>query len=156
MHSIQAVGHLLYNTGVQRYNLLTSLNRYVCPYPPAASTLIDIYWHLCARAFSTLQPTESLLKPRAHRRRIYGIYYTFSVRLYMCGGYIIGLFVSLTMFVHRSSFRCHWLRNSDAVSGSAVNVTALFIGTWYPVIHCERVDTKYGSSVRLTLRGCGG
>ena len=40
----------------------------------------------------------------------------------------------------------------DAVSGSAVNVTALFIGTRYPVLYCERVDTKYGPSVRLTLR----
>ena len=40
----------------------------------------------------------------------------------------------------------------DAFSGSAVNVTALFIGTRYPVIHCERVDTKYGPSVRLTPR----
>ena len=40
----------------------------------------------------------------------------------------------------------------DAVSGSAVNVTALFIGTRYPVIHCERVDIKYGPSVRLTPR----
>ena len=40
----------------------------------------------------------------------------------------------------------------DAVSGTAVNVTSLYMGTRYPVLQCERVDTKYGASVRLTLR----
>ena len=40
----------------------------------------------------------------------------------------------------------------DAVSGAAVNVAALYTGTRYPVLHCERVDTKYGESVHLTLR----
>ena len=40
----------------------------------------------------------------------------------------------------------------DAVSGAAVNITTPHTGTRYPVLHCERVDTKYGDSVRLTLR----
>ncbi len=40
----------------------------------------------------------------------------------------------------------------DAASGAAVNVTSLYIGTRYPVLQCERFDTKYGMSVRLTLR----
>ena len=40
----------------------------------------------------------------------------------------------------------------DAVSGAAVNVTALCTGTRYPVLHCERVETKYGIAVRVTLR----
>ena len=29
---------------------------------------------------------------------------------------------------------------------------ALRIGTRYPVTHCDRVGTKYGDAVRLTLR----
>ena len=40
----------------------------------------------------------------------------------------------------------------DAVSGATVNVTVLYMGTRYLVLHCERVDTTYGDSVRLTLR----
>ena len=40
----------------------------------------------------------------------------------------------------------------DAVAGGAVNITALRIGTRYPVIYCERFSTKYGDAVRLTLR----
>ena len=43
-------------------------------------------------------------------------------------------------------------RFRDAVAGGAVNITALRIGTRYPVIHCDRVGTKYGDAVRLTLR----
>ena len=39
----------------------------------------------------------------------------------------------------------------DALSGPPVNVTALYTGTRYPVLHCEWVDTKYGESMRLTL-----
>ena len=39
-----------------------------------------------------------------------------------------------------------------ALSGAAVNVTALYVGTRYPVLHCEQVETKYGMSVRVTLR----
>ena len=41
---------------------------------------------------------------------------------------------------------------TDALSGAAVNITALYTGTRYPVLHYERMDTKYGESVRLTLR----
>ena len=40
----------------------------------------------------------------------------------------------------------------DAVSCAAIKVTALFTGTRYPVLHCERVDTKVGVAVRVTLR----
>ena len=40
----------------------------------------------------------------------------------------------------------------DAVAGGAVNITALRIGTRYPVLQCDRVGTKYGDAVRLTLR----
>ena len=40
----------------------------------------------------------------------------------------------------------------DAVYCAAINVTALFTGTQYPALHCERVDTKFGVAVRLTLR----
>ncbi len=36
--------------------------------------------------------------------------------------------------------------------GDAVNITVLRIGTRYPVMHCDRVGTKYGDAVRLTLR----
>ena len=43
-------------------------------------------------------------------------------------------------------------RFRDAIAGGAVNITALRIGTRYPVIHCDRVGTKYGDAVRLTLR----
>ena len=40
----------------------------------------------------------------------------------------------------------------DAVAVGAVNITALRIGTQYPVLQCDRVGTKYGDTVRLTLR----
>ena len=40
----------------------------------------------------------------------------------------------------------------DAVSVGAVNITSLYTGTRYPVLHCVRVSTKYGEVVRLTLR----
>ena len=40
----------------------------------------------------------------------------------------------------------------DAVSGGAVNITSLYTGTRYPVLHCERIGTKYGEAVCLTLR----
>ena len=40
----------------------------------------------------------------------------------------------------------------DAVSGGAINITSLCIGTWYPVIHCDRIGTKYVDAVRLTIR----
>ena len=43
-------------------------------------------------------------------------------------------------------------RFRDAVAGGAVNITALHIGTRYPVMHCDRVSTKYGDAMRLTLR----
>ena len=43
-------------------------------------------------------------------------------------------------------------RFRQAVAGGAVNITALRIGTRYPVLHCDRVGTKYGDAVRLTLR----
>ena len=39
----------------------------------------------------------------------------------------------------------------DAGSFAAVNVTAFYTGTRYPLLHCERVETKYGMSVRVTL-----
>ena len=32
----------------------------------------------------------------------------------------------------------------DAVSWAAANVTAIYTGSKYPVLLCERVDTKYG------------
>ena len=38
------------------------------------------------------------------------------------------------------------------MSGAAVNVTALYTGTRYPVLHCERVESNYGEAVCLTLR----
>ena len=40
----------------------------------------------------------------------------------------------------------------DAAAGGVVNITALRIGTRYPVLQCDRVSTKYGGAVRLTLR----
>ena len=43
-------------------------------------------------------------------------------------------------------------RFRDAVAGGAVNITALRIGTRYPVLHCHRVGANYGDAVRLTLR----
>ena len=43
-------------------------------------------------------------------------------------------------------------RFRDAVAGGAVNITALRIGTRYLVLHWDRVGTKYGDAVRLTLR----
>ena len=39
-----------------------------------------------------------------------------------------------------------------AVSGATINVTALSTGTRYPMLHCERVDTKFRMAVRVTLR----
>jgi hypothetical protein len=39
-----------------------------------------------------------------------------------------------------------------AVSGAGVKVTALYTGTRCPVLHCERVDTKYVESVHLIPR----
>ncbi len=39
----------------------------------------------------------------------------------------------------------------DAVAGGAVNIRSLCIGKLHPVIHCDRVGTKYGDAVRLTL-----
>ena len=43
-------------------------------------------------------------------------------------------------------------RFRDAVSGSAVNVSALDMNRRYPVVYCERVETKYGSAVCLAVR----
>ncbi len=40
----------------------------------------------------------------------------------------------------------------DAVSGASVIVTALYTDTRYPVLHCERMETKYGPAVHLTIR----
>ena len=40
----------------------------------------------------------------------------------------------------------------DAVSGGAINITSLCIGTRYPVIHCDRIGTKYCDSLCLTIR----
>ena len=39
----------------------------------------------------------------------------------------------------------------DVVSGAAINVTALYTGTRYSVLHCERMDTRYGMALRVTL-----
>lgn len=38
------------------------------------------------------------------------------------------------------------------VFGAVVKVTSLYMGTRYPVLHCEHTDTKYGESIRLTIR----
>ena len=43
-------------------------------------------------------------------------------------------------------------RFRDAVSGSAVNVSALDINRRYPVVYCERVETKYGPAICLSVR----
>ena len=40
----------------------------------------------------------------------------------------------------------------DAVSGAVVSISSLYQDTRYPVLHAERVETKYGTSVRLTIR----
>ena len=40
----------------------------------------------------------------------------------------------------------------DFVSGGAVNITSLYMGTWYPVLHCDRIGTTYGEAVLLNLR----
>lgn len=37
------------------------------------------------------------------------------------------------------------------VSGGAINISSLCIGTRYPVLHCDRIGTKYGDAVRLTI-----
>ena len=42
-------------------------------------------------------------------------------------------------------------RFKDAVSGGAVNITSRYTVTRYPVLHCERIGTKYGEPVSLTL-----
>ena len=34
----------------------------------------------------------------------------------------------------------------DAVSGAGVNVSSLYTDKHYPVLHCERVETKYGQA----------
>ena len=39
----------------------------------------------------------------------------------------------------------------DAVSGGAINITTLCIGTRYPFLHCDRIGTKYGDDVHLTI-----
>ena len=44
------------------------------------------------------------------------------------------------------------LRFKDAVSGGAINITSLCIGTRYPVTHCDCIGTKYGDAVRHTIR----
>ena len=41
-------------------------------------------------------------------------------------------------------------KGADSVA--AINVTALYTGTRYPVLHYERMDTRYGMAVCLTLR----
>ena len=43
-------------------------------------------------------------------------------------------------------------RVNDAVSGGAVNITSLYTGKRYPVLHSNRFDTNYGEAVRLTIR----
>ena len=39
----------------------------------------------------------------------------------------------------------------DSVSGGAINIISLCIGTRYPVIHCDRIGRNYGDAVRLTI-----
>ena len=43
----------------------------------------------------------------------------------------------------------------DAVSGAALNVSALDTDTRYPLLYCDRVETKYGAAVRLAIREDG-
>ena len=71
--------------------------------------------------------------------------------LYTGCAYVISLSLSLSVGVHPFSDGLITEIKGRSV-GSAVNFTALYMGTRYPVLHCERVDTKYGESVRLTLR----
>lgn len=60
--------------------------------------------------------------------------------------------LSLTVCAHTFFFQIALTQKfKDAFSGAAVNVTALYVGTRYSVLHCERVETKYGMSVRVTL-----
>ena len=40
----------------------------------------------------------------------------------------------------------------DTVSGGAVNITSLCIGTRYVVLDCDRIGTRYGNAVRLIIR----
>ena len=40
----------------------------------------------------------------------------------------------------------------DALSGPAVNVSALDMNRRYPVVYCERVETMYGPAVCLAVR----
>jgi hypothetical protein len=41
----------------------------------------------------------------------------------------------------------------DALFGTAVRISSLAIDKSYPVLHTERLETKYGTSVLLTLLG---
>ena len=58
--------------------------------------------------------------------------------------------LSLTVGVH-TFFSRHTQKFKDVVSGAAVDVTSLYTGTRYPVLHCEREGTKYGMSVHVSL-----
>ena len=40
----------------------------------------------------------------------------------------------------------------DAVSGAGLNVSALDMNRSYPLVYCERVETKYGPAVCLAVR----
>ena len=71
--------------------------------------------------------------------------------LYTGCEYVIRLSLLLTVGVNLFQMALSQ-RFKDAVSGSAVIVAALYMGTRYPLLDCERVDTKYEMSVRLTLR----
>ena len=59
--------------------------------------------------------------------------------------------VSLTVGIQTFFQMSLTQKYKDAVSCAAVNITALYSGTRYPVLHCERMETKYGIAVRVTL-----
>ena len=44
----------------------------------------------------------------------------------------------------------------DALLGTAVRISSLDIDKRYPVLHAERLETNYGTSVILTIRESSG
>ena len=64
------------------------------------------------------------------------------------------------MYYYLSTFsltvgpRYRWLSQTFryVLLGTVVRISSLDIGERYPILHVERLETKYGTSVRLTIR----
>ena len=77
-----------------------------------------------------------------------GIRYLYiSAHVFLCFMY----YYCVVLFTDRSVTKFR-----DALLGTAVRISSIDIDKRYPVLHAERLETKYGTSVILTIRESSG